>query len=109
MRRRVPGERHFDRCTSQSRIQWEKTAAATRAAIRRRAAFSLTDPRANAAAALTDTSRIVSLRLAFFLGGDVNAGEDAVGYSLAAWMILIMAVAMALYWVLRRRAERWQS
>ncbi len=61
------------------------------------------------AAALTDTSRIVSLRLAFFLGGDVIAGEDAVGFSLAAWMIIIMAVAMTLYWFLRRRAERWQG
>lgn len=61
------------------------------------------------AAALTDSSRIVSLRLAFFLGGDVNAGEDAVGYSLASWMIVIMGIAMALYWVLRKRAERWQS
>jgi putative spermidine/putrescine transport system permease protein len=61
------------------------------------------------AAALTDSSRIVSLRLAFFLGGDVNAGEDAVGFSLAAWMIVIMAVAMTLYWVLRKRAERWQQ
>jgi putative spermidine/putrescine transport system permease protein len=61
------------------------------------------------AAALTDSSRIVSLRLAFFLGGDVNAGEDAVGYSLAAWMIVIMAIAMGLYWILRKRAERWQA
>jgi putative spermidine/putrescine transport system permease protein len=61
------------------------------------------------AAALTDTSRIVSLRLAFFLGGDINAGQDAVGYSLAGWMIIIMAVAMGLYWMLRKRAERWHS
>jgi putative spermidine/putrescine transport system permease protein len=61
------------------------------------------------AAALTDTSRIVPLRLGFFLGGDVNVGEDAVGFSLAAWMIVIMAVAMVLYWVLRKRAERWQG
>ena len=61
------------------------------------------------AAALTDSSRIVSLRLAFFLGGDVNAGEDAVGFSLASWMIIIMAIAMGLYWVLRKRAERWQE
>jgi putative spermidine/putrescine transport system permease protein len=61
------------------------------------------------AAALTDSSRIVSLRLAFFLGGDVNAGEDAVGFSLASWMIIITATAMAVYWVLRRRAERWQA
>jgi putative spermidine/putrescine transport system permease protein len=61
------------------------------------------------AAALTDTSRIVSLRLAFFLGGDVIAGKDSVGFSLAGWMIVIMAVAMSLYWVLRRRAERWRT
>ena len=60
-------------------------------------------------AALTDTSRIVSLRLGFFLGGDVNVGEDAVGFSLAGWMIVIMAAAMLLYWLLRRRAERWQG
>lgn len=61
------------------------------------------------ARALTDSSRIVSLRLAFFLGGDINTGEDAVGYSLAAWMILIMAVCMGAYWMLRKRAERWQG
>ncbi|MEZ5259028.1 MAG: hypothetical protein R2705_19745 [Ilumatobacteraceae bacterium] len=60
------------------------------------------------ARALTDSSMIVSLRLGFFLGGDVKVGEDAVGYSLAAWMIVIMGAVMALYWPLRRRAERWQ-
>jgi len=58
---------------------------------------------------LTDNSKIVSLRLGFFLGGDISVGQDAVGYSLAAWMIIIMAVAMGLYWVLRKRAERWQT
>jgi putative spermidine/putrescine transport system permease protein len=61
------------------------------------------------AAVLTDNSKIVSLRLGFFLGGDVSVGQDAIGYSLAAWMIIIMAVAMALYWMLRKRAERWQT
>ena len=39
----------------------------------------------------------------------MNAGQDAVGYALAGWMIIIMAVAMGLYWVLRKRAERWQA
>lgn len=58
---------------------------------------------------LTDNSKIVPLRIGFFLGGDVRIGEDAVGYSLAAWMIIIMAVAMTVYWLARRRAERWQS
>jgi len=58
---------------------------------------------------LTDNSKIVSLRLGFFLGGDISVGQDAIGYSLAAWMIIIMAVAMGLYWMLRKRAERWQT
>jgi putative spermidine/putrescine transport system permease protein len=61
------------------------------------------------ARALTDSTRIVPLRLAFYLGGDIKVGVDAVGYSLASWMIIIMAVAMVLYWVLRKRAERWQA
>lgn len=61
------------------------------------------------AAAVTDNSRIVPLRLAFFLGGDIKIGADSVGYSLAGWMIIIMAVAMGVYWVARKRAERWQA
>jgi putative spermidine/putrescine transport system permease protein len=61
------------------------------------------------AAILTDNSKIVPLRIGFFLGGDVRIGESAVGYALAAWMILIMGFAMSLYWVARRRSERWQS
>jgi putative spermidine/putrescine transport system permease protein len=56
---------------------------------------------------LTDNSKIVPLRIGFFLGGDVSIGEDAVGYGLAAWMIVVMAVSMAAYWILRRRSERW--
>ena len=58
---------------------------------------------------LTDNSKIVSLRIAFFLGGDVGIGEDAVGFSLAAWMIIIMAVSMSFYWLARKRAERWRA
>lgn len=61
------------------------------------------------AAILTDNSKIVPLRIGFFLGGDVRIGESAVGYALAAWMILIMGFAMSLYWVARRRSEKWQS
>ena len=61
------------------------------------------------AAILTDNSKIVPLRIGFFLGGDVQIGESAVGYSLAAWMIVIMGGAMSLYWLARRRSERWQQ
>ena len=56
---------------------------------------------------LTDNSKIVPLRIGFFLGGDVSIGEDAVGYGLAAWMIIVMAASMGAYWFLRRRSERW--
>jgi putative spermidine/putrescine transport system permease protein len=58
---------------------------------------------------LTDNSKIVPLRISFFLGGDISIGEDAVGYSLAAWMIILMGLSMAAYWLLRRRAERWSN
>ncbi len=61
------------------------------------------------ASILTDNSKIVPLRIGFFLGGDVSIGEDAVGFSLAAWMIILMAVSMTVYWIARKRAERWQS
>lgn len=61
------------------------------------------------ASALTDNSKIIALRIGFFLGGDVNVGEDAVGYGIAAWMIIVMGGAMGLYWLVRKRAERWRS
>ena len=60
------------------------------------------------AAAMTTQSLIVPLRIQFYLSGDF-AGQDQLGFSLAAWMILIMTVSMGLYWVLRKRAERWLS
>ncbi len=58
---------------------------------------------------LTQSSKIVPLRIAFYLGGDINTGEDAIGFALAAWMIIIMIVCMSIYWIARRRAERWRS
>ncbi len=61
------------------------------------------------AAALTQKSLIVPLRIGFYLRGDVSANEDQLGFSLATWMILIMTACMGLYWVLRKRAERWQQ
>ena len=61
------------------------------------------------ASVLTDNSKILSRRIGFFLGGDIGIGEAAVGNALAARMIITMALAMALYWVVRKRAERWQS
>jgi putative spermidine/putrescine transport system permease protein len=61
------------------------------------------------AAVLTDNSKIIARRIGFFLGGDVSIGEDAVGFALASWMIIITATAMAIYWIARRRSERWTA
>jgi putative spermidine/putrescine transport system permease protein len=61
------------------------------------------------AAAISQKSLIVPLRIGFYLRGDVSANEDQLGFSLAAWMIVIMMVCMGLYWILRKRAERWQK
>ena len=38
-----------------------------------------------------------------------RAGRVARPYALAAWMVVIMAVCMGGYLVLRKRAERWQA
>lgn len=59
--------------------------------------------------AMTQKSLIVPLRIGFYLSGDISTGEDQLGFSLAAWMIIIMAACMGLYWILRKRAERWRS
>ena len=61
------------------------------------------------AAALTSKSSIVPLRIGFYLRGDISANEDQLGFALAMWMIIIMTVCMGAYWLLRKRAERWQQ
>ena len=61
------------------------------------------------AAALTSKSLIVPLRIGFYLRGDVSANEDQLGFALATWMIIIMTFCMGAYWILRKRAERWQQ
>ncbi len=61
------------------------------------------------AAAISQKSLIVPLRIGFYLRGDVSANEDQLGFALATWMIVIMSICMGLYWILRKRAERWQQ
>ena len=61
------------------------------------------------AAAMTGKSLIVPLRIGFYLRGDISTGEEQLGFSLAAWMVIIMAVAMCLYYALRKRSERWTA
>ena len=40
--------------------------------------------------------------------GNTITGKGQLGFALAAWMIIIMAVSMTGYLLLRRRAERWR-
>lgn len=53
-------------------------------------------------------ARLIPVQIRFFLQGNTITGKDNLGYAMAAWMILIMAVTMAAYLLLRRRSERWQ-
>jgi putative spermidine/putrescine transport system permease protein len=63
---------------------------------------------ATATALTTQSAQLVSVQIRFYLQGNVIAGQENVGYALAAWMIVIMLVTIAIYLVLRRRSERWQ-
>ena len=58
---------------------------------------------------MTQQSAIVPLRIQFYFRGDISSGQEQLGFSLAAWMIIIMIVCMGIYWMLRKRAERWQA
>ena len=63
---------------------------------------------ATAAALTTQSAKLVSVQIRFYMSGNVIAGQANVGYAMAAWMIVIMLVTIGVYLVLRRRAERWQ-
>ena len=54
------------------------------------------------------SSNLVTVQIRFFLQGNTITGKGQLGYALAAWMIIIMAVSMTGYLLLRRRAERWR-
>lgn len=54
-------------------------------------------------------SKLVPVQIRFFLQGNTITGKGNLGYALAAWMIIILAVTMCGYLVLRRRSERWRA
>ena len=58
--------------------------------------------------ALNTGSNLVPVKISFFLQGDVS-GRSPMPFALATWMIVIMAVSMGGYLLLRKRAERWRS
>lgn len=51
-------------------------------------------------------ANLMPTKISNYLQGDV-AGKSPMPYALATWMIIIVAVVMACYLLLRRRAERW--
>jgi putative spermidine/putrescine transport system permease protein len=58
--------------------------------------------------ALNTQANLVPVKISFFLSGDVS-GRSPMPFALATWMIVIMAVSMGGYLMLRKRAERWRS
>lgn len=57
--------------------------------------------------ALNTTAQLLPVRIRSYLQNDVS-GQTRAPFALAAWMIIIIAVAMTGYLLLRKRAERWQ-
>jgi len=54
-------------------------------------------------------SNLVSVQIRFYLQGNTITGKSNLGYALAAWMIVVMVLAMSGYLGLRRRSERWRK
>jgi len=64
---------------------------------------------ATAYALSAGSSNLVSVQIRFYLQGNTITGKSNLGYALAAWMIVVMVLAMSGYLGLRRRSERWRK
>ncbi len=53
-------------------------------------------------------TRLVSVQIRFFLQGNTITGKSNLGYALAAWMIIVMIVAMSGFLALRQVSEKWR-
>jgi putative spermidine/putrescine transport system permease protein len=62
---------------------------------------------ATAEAMTSGTIALTSIQIGTFINGNVLAGEVNVGKALSLGLVLIIAVAMAFYVILQRRASRW--
>lgn len=58
--------------------------------------------------ALNNQSNVVPVKISFGLMGDVGS-RSSQPYALATWMVIVIAIAMGGYLLLRKRAERWQA
>ena len=57
--------------------------------------------------ALNNQANVVPVKISFGLSGDVGVAGGA-PYALATQMVIVIALAMGGYYMLRKRAERWQ-
>jgi putative spermidine/putrescine transport system permease protein len=62
---------------------------------------------ATAQALTSGTIPLTSIQIGSFLSGNVIAGQQNVGKALGLGMVIIIAVVMALYILLQRRAAKW--
>ena len=62
---------------------------------------------ATAEAMTSGTIPLTAIQIGSFLNGNVLAGQQNVGKALGLGLVIIIAVAMALYTLLPRRAARW--
>ena len=62
---------------------------------------------ATAEALTSGTIPLTAIQIGTFLNGNVLAGQQNVGMALGLVMILVIAVVMAGYALLQRRAARW--
>jgi len=58
--------------------------------------------------ALNTQANVLPVKISFGLRNDVG-GRTSAPYALATWMIIVIAITMAGYLLLRKRAERWQA
>lgn len=63
---------------------------------------------ATAFALSAGASRLVPVQIRFFLQGDTITGKTNLGYAMAAWMIIVMAVIIVVVRMLAARTEKWQ-
>ena len=52
-------------------------------------------------------SNLASIQIGFFLQGNTIADSQQIGYAIAAWMIIVVLIAILLYQWLRSRTTRW--
>lgn len=57
----------------------------------------------------TGAGQLVPLQIRFVLQGNVMVGEEDLGYSLVAWTVILLVVALLTITMLQRRVGKWQQ